>query len=92
MTNSAITGQRVLIAAENRGYRSLEMLGWAGHMGNVGQTRPMGQSPRSAHQRKSEVGKVFCFFFSRKKFFLERKNQRTFANLAYPKRVYDNAI
>jgi 5-methylcytosine-specific restriction enzyme subunit McrC len=36
MTNSAITGQRVLIAAENRGYRSLEMLGWAGHMGNVG--------------------------------------------------------
>jgi len=23
--------------------------------------------------------KVFCFFFSKKKFFLERKNQRTFA-------------
>ena len=36
MTNSAITGQRVLIAAENRGYRSLKMPGWAGHMGNVG--------------------------------------------------------
>ena len=36
MWNCYITGPPVLLAARNRGYRSPNVLGWAGHMGNVG--------------------------------------------------------
>jgi hypothetical protein len=34
--NSVITGPPVLLAAGNRGYRSPNVLGWVGYMGNVG--------------------------------------------------------